>query len=169
MNLFRKITIAAGLVGCMGLCGLSQNGAKAGVTTMAATKFAPLPGLPACMTLSAQRGDPTKGPAVILAKFAAGCSVPWHWHSAGENLMIVSGRGKLEMKDAAAAPLAAGDYVYLPGNHQHQFTCVSACTMFDSTDGAFDIHYVDKDGKEIPPEQALAANKKPAVKLATKK
>ena len=162
MNLFRKITIAAGMLGCMGLCALSQD--KAGVTTMAATKFAPLPGVPACMTLSAQRGDPTKGPAVILAKFTSGCSIPWHWHTAAENLMMVSGKGKLEMKDAAAAsPVAAGDYVYLPGKHQHQFTCVSTCTMFDSTDGAFDIHYIDKDGKEIPPDQALAT-KKPATK-----
>ena len=74
MYLFRKITMTAGLVACMGLCALSQD--KPGVTTMAATKFAPLPGLPACMTLSAQRGDPSKGPAVILAKFTSGCSVP---------------------------------------------------------------------------------------------
>lgn len=167
MYLFRKITITAGLVACMGLCAGSQD--KPGVTTMAASKFAPLPGLPACMTLSAQRGDPSKGPAVILAKFTSGCSVPWHWHTAAENLTVVSGKGKLEMKGSAvASPVAAGDYVYLPGKHEHQFTCISACTMFDSTEGAFDIHYVDKDGKEIPAEQALAA-KKPAAKPAAKK
>jgi len=119
--------------------------------------------------LSAQRGDPNKGPAVILAKFTSGCSVPWHWHTAAENLTVVSGKGKLEMKGAAvASPVAAGDYVYLPGKHEHQFTCISACTMFDSTEGAFDIHYIDKDGKEIPPDQALAA-KKPAAKPAAKK
>jgi quercetin dioxygenase-like cupin family protein len=161
MNLSRKIAVTAGLVAGMALGAVAQD--KPGVTTMAASKFAPLPGLPPCMTLSVQRGDPNKGPAVILAKFTSGCSVPWHWHTAGENLMIVSGRGKLEMKDAAATPVAPGDYVYLPGKHQHQFTCVSACTMFDSTEGPFDIHYIDKDGKEIPPEQALAA-KKPAAK-----
>ena len=161
MKLFRKIVISAGLVAGMALSAFTQD--KAGVTSMAASKFAAFPGLPPCMTLSPQRGDPTKGPAVILAKFTAGCSVPWHWHTAAENLMIVSGKGRIEMKDAAAAPLAAGDYVYLPGKHQHQFTCVSACTTFLSIEGPFDIHYVDKDGKEIPPEQALAA-KKPAAK-----
>jgi len=166
MYLFRKITITAGLVACMGLCAMSQD--KPGVTTMAASKFAPLPGLPGCMTLSAQRGDPSKGPAVILAKFTSGCSVPWHWHTAAENLTFVSGKAKLEMKDGVASPVSAGDYVYLPGKHQHQFTCLSACTVFDSTEGAFDIHYIDKDGKEIPPDQALAA-KKPAAKPAPKK
>jgi quercetin dioxygenase-like cupin family protein len=146
----------------MALSAFAQD--KAGVTTLAKTKFQPLPGLPACMTLSAQRGDPSKGAAVILAKFTAGCTVPWHWHTAAENLMIVSGKGKIEMKDASApATLAPGDYVYLPGKHQHQFTCLSACTLFDATEGAFDIHYIDKDGKEIPPEQALPPAKKPAT------
>src|SRR5260370_22739782 len=163
MNLFRKITITAGLVAGIAFSVLGQD--KPSVATKAATKFAALPGMPACMTVSAQRGDPTKGPAVILAKFTQGCTVPWHWHTAGEGLMMVSGKAKIEMKDAAAAaPLAAGDYVYLPGKRPHLFTCVSACTLFDATEGAFDIHYVDKDGKEIPPDQALPAGKKPATK-----
>jgi quercetin dioxygenase-like cupin family protein len=161
MNLFRKVAVTTGLVAGMALCALAQD--KAGVTTMAASKFAPLPGLPPCMTLSVQRGDPTKGGAVILAKATPGCTVPWHWHTAGEGLMMVSGRAKIEMKDAAPAPLVAGDYVYLPGKHPHEFTCASACTFFDTTEGAFDIHYIDKDGKEIPPDQALAS-KKPATK-----
>lgn len=166
MNLFRNIAITAGLVVGMACGALAQD--QAGVVSMAKTKFAPLPVLPPCMTLSAQRGDPAKGPAVLLAKFTAGCTVPWHWHTAGEGLMIVSGKAKIEMKDAAASPLAAGDYVFLPGKHPHLFTCIAACTVFDSTEGAFDLHYIDKDGKEITPEQALPA-KKPASKPSAKK
>src|SRR5260370_25275735 len=132
MNLFRKITITAGLVAGIAFSVLGQD--KPSVATMAATKFAALPGMPACMTLSAQRGDPTKGPAVILAKFTPGCTVPWHWHTAGEGLMMVSGKAKPEMQDAAPAPpLAARDYVYLPGKHPHLLTCVSACTLFAAT------------------------------------
>src|SRR5215469_12996339 len=111
MSLIRKIAVTAGIVAGIALCALAQD--KAGVTTMAASKFAPLPGLPSCMTLSAQRGDPTKGPAVILAKFTSGCTVPWHWHTASENIMLVSGKGKIEMKDASApASLLPGDYLY---------------------------------------------------------
>src|SRR5215472_16628676 len=101
MSLIRKIAVTAGIVAGIASCALAQD--KAGVTTMAATNFAPLPGLASCMTLSAQRGDPTKGPAVILAKFTSGCTVPWHWHTAAENLTVVSGKGKLEMKGAGAA------------------------------------------------------------------
>jgi quercetin dioxygenase-like cupin family protein len=167
MNCVWKFVVLAGLALTM-VCGaLAQD--KAGVVKAASSKFGPLPGLPACLTLSAQRGDPTKGAAVILAKMPAGCSVPWHWHTAGEGLMMVSGKAKIEMKDAAASNVGPGDYVYLPGTHPHQFTCAAACTFFDITEGAFDIHYIDKDGKEIQPDQALKPAAKPKVKSAPKK
>jgi quercetin dioxygenase-like cupin family protein len=164
MNAISKFAIA-GLVASMALCAMAQD--KPAVVTAAASKFAPLPGLPACGTLSVQHGDPTKGAAVILAKLTPGCKVPWHWHTATESLLFVSGKAKVETKDAPAATLTAGDYAYMPGKHVHMFTCLAACTFFIATDGAFDIHYVDKDGKEIPPDQALAPAAKPAA--ATKK
>ena len=122
----------------------------------ATTKLGNLPVLPSCMTVAALHGDFTKGPATILAKFTAGCKVPWHWHTANENIMLTSGTGKIEMKDGASHAMKAGDYAFLPGKQSHQFTCMTSCTMYDLPDGAFDIHYVDKEGKEIAPDQALA-------------
>jgi len=131
---------------------------------MSTSKFVNFPGLPTCLTLSVQHGDPSNGPSVILAKFAKGCAVPWHWHTADEQLMIVSGSGKVEMKDSPAASVRSGDYVLLPAKHPHQFTCVAACTLFIAPSGAFDIHYVDKDGKEISPDEALKSKMKAPLK-----
>ncbi|HEY5176353.1 MAG TPA: cupin domain-containing protein [Terriglobales bacterium] len=130
---------------------------------MASSKFMTLPVLPACMTLSAQRGDPMKGAAVLLLKFKSGCVVPWHWHSANENLMMVSGRAKAEMKSGGAHTMAMGDYLYLAAKQAHRFTCISSCVLFDQIDGAFDIHYVNAEGNEIPMEQALKTAAKPAA------
>ena len=162
MNAFSKTAMTAILLAATAMPMSAQE--KVGLTTAAGSKFAALPGLPACLTLSAQRGDPFKGPAVILIKMTAGCKVPWHWHTANESLLIVSGRGKLEMKDPGpAGAVAPGDYVYLPGKHTHQFSCATPCTFFDVTEGAFDIHYVDKDGNEISPDKALPPPKKHAV------
>lgn len=123
----------------------------------ASAKFVNFPGLPTCLKGAVQNGDPASGPAVILAKAQTGCVVPWHWHTASEQLMIVSGSGTMEMKDHAPQKLAQAAYVNLPSKHQHQFHCTANCTFFISTGGAFDIHYVDKSGNEIPPEQALKA------------
>ena len=121
----------------------------------ATSKFTNMPVLPPCLTLSVQRGDPSKGPAVILLKFKPGCVVPWHWHTASEQLMVVSGTGKAQMKDGQPATVHPGDYLYLPAKHVHQFTAVTAVTMFDLPSGAFDIHYVDPAGTEVPPDKAF--------------
>jgi quercetin dioxygenase-like cupin family protein len=85
----------------------------------------------------------------------AGCTIPWHWHTQNEDLIMTSGNGKLEMRGEATQSVVVGDYFYMPSKHQHQFTCATACTFFNLIDAAFDIRYVDRDGKEIPPEQAL--------------
>src|SRR5579864_482099 len=161
----RRLAVTAAVVMGMALCALAQDAPKPGVVSAASTKLAPLPVFPSCLTLAPQRGDPFKGPAVILIKMTSGCQVVWHWHTANEALMMVSGKGKVEMRDeGSSSPVAPGDYVYLPGKHVHQFTCSAACTFFDVTEGVFDIHYVDKDGKEIPVDQVVKPAAKPAGK-----
>jgi quercetin dioxygenase-like cupin family protein len=148
---------------------LAQSSEQMPYAPLATTKFINLPMLPSCMTLSAQHGDPMKGAAILLVKFKSGCVVPWHWHTSGENLLMVSGKAKGEMKSGGAHPLSTGDYLYLPGKETHRFTCISSCVLFDVIDGAFDIHYVDADGKEIPVDQALKPMKAMAKPAAAKK
>jgi quercetin dioxygenase-like cupin family protein len=150
--------------------GLQNSGAEDKMVhaAKATSKFVNFPGLPTCMTGSVQNGDPSKGASVILAKSAAGCTVPWHWHTASEQLMIVSGTAKVAMKDGEPASVHSGDYLALPGKNVHQFTCISACTLFIVPDGAFDIHYVDKDGKEISPDEALKGKMKAPMKKGMK-
>ena len=138
--------------------GLAQD--EPSVVPLASSKFQAVPNTPACLTGAVQHGDPKTGAAVLLAKLTAGCVVPWHWHTQNENLIMMSGKGRIEMKGGAARSLVAGDYFFMPSGHQHQFTCVTACTFFNIIDRAFDIHYVDADGKEITLEQAM----KPATK-----
>ena len=132
------------------------------IRKMSDNKFVPQEGLPQCVTIAPQSGDPAKGAFVILFKTKSGCAVPWHWHSANETVMIVAGSAKIETKSnekASGLALGPGAYAVLPAKHVHQFTCSSACTAFVTSDWAFDIHYVDANGKEIPPEEALAKKK----------
>src|SRR5439155_21071582 len=102
------------------------------------SKFVNFPGLPKCMTGSVQNGDPSKGASVILAKSTAGCTVPWHWHTADEQLMIVSGSAKVSMKDGQPTSLHSGDYLSLPGKNAHHFTWMAAFMLFINPFGAFD-------------------------------
>ena len=118
-------------------------------------KFVTVPGLPTCAPGSVQSGDPTKGPFIVLGKLAAGCSVPWHWHTANEHLMMVGGEARIEVKDGNPFTLRTGGFALMPSRHIHQARCVTPCTLYVYSDAAFDIHYVDAQGKEISPDAAL--------------
>lgn len=156
--------LAVSLALCLPNLAHAQESADApAARNMAEMKFGPVPGLPTCASGSVQTGDPTKEPFFILAKLTSGCSIPWHWHTAGENLMIVSGSGRVEMKDGPSQTLRAGGFVLLPSRHVHQFLCKKDCTFFFYSDGAFDIHYLDKQGAEISPDEALKAVKEKAA------
>ena len=133
----------------------------------ASMKFAPVPNLPACATAAVESGDPTKGAATLLLNIAPGCDVPWHWHTATETILITSGSLRLEMKGGdKPAMLRAGDYAAMPSHHVHQARCVGAtpCMLFIHSSAAFDIHYVNAAGDEIPMSEAIKpAARKPAA------
>ena len=129
------------------------------VRQFADNTFALVPGLPACMLGAVQSGDPGTGPSLIAFKAAAGCVIPWHWHTPNEHLMLVSGTARAEMKGGASVLMQAGAYARFPSKHLHQFSCPTACQGFVGSDATFDIHYVDATGKEITPEAALAPKK----------
>jgi quercetin dioxygenase-like cupin family protein len=127
---------------------------------MAENKLAPMAGLPECVSMAVETGDPSKGPSVIVFKGTSGCAIPWHWHTAIEHVMIVTGSAKIEMKGTGkSAVLGPGGFAMMPSKHVHQFTCASACSAFVSSDAAFDIHYVDASGGEISPDAALKKTK----------
>jgi len=143
----------------------AQGGDETHVSSSSQLKFGPVPNSPACVTAAAEHGDPSKGPSTLLLKFTSGCAIPMHWHTPTEQLMMVSGSARMQTQDGTASTLERGGFVHIPPKHPHQFTCVTACTAFLVSDGVFDIHYIDKSGKEIPAEQALGATKpKPAAK-----
>ena len=134
------------------------------VAPVANGKFGTVPNAPECFTVAVERGDPASGPSVLLAKFAPGCVAPFHWHTPSETAMLVSGALEVQMKDDPAMVAHQGDFLYLPGHHVHRATCLppAACTLFLSSDAAFDIHWVDAAGNEIPLETALKNAKAPA-------
>ena len=123
-------------------------------------KFMPIPRMPACASAAILRGDPRSGPAWVLLKLASGCRVPSHWHTPNEELVVISGRGTLEMKDGPPLQFVPGAYASLPSHHFHQASCVRTCLLFNSADGSFDIHYVDASGDEISLDKAMTQSAK---------
>jgi quercetin dioxygenase-like cupin family protein len=136
---------------------------QASAKNMKEMQFMAFPGLPTCTSGSVQNGDPSKGASFILVKAKAGCVIPWHWHTPSEHLMMVSGVARAEMKDGETLTLQSGGYALMPSKHVHEFTCQRECTFYVYSDAAFDLHYVDPKGQELPAADALKAVKETAA------
>jgi hypothetical protein len=95
----------------------------------------------ACLQSALEAGDPRTGPSTWVLKAPPGCVVPWHRHTAQEQLMVVAGDVRGEMTDHPPTLLQAGGFASMPGGMAHQFTCQGAvaCVMFVTFDGAYDI------------------------------
>jgi quercetin dioxygenase-like cupin family protein len=138
----------------------AQDQAKA--VSPSELKLDVFPNFPTCVKGAVLYGDPgSDNGATIYVKGTPGCVVPWHFHTPIEEVGVVTGSLKIEMKDGAPKTLGPGGYAVFPAKHVHQATCASACTFFVGTHGKFDIHYVDSSGNEIPFEQAVKS--KPAA------
>jgi quercetin dioxygenase-like cupin family protein len=101
-----------------------------------------------CLLSAAETGDPAKGPSTFILKAPPNCLVPWHYHTAGEQLIVTQGSVQTEMEGMAGRALGPGGFAMMPGKAKHQFSCQSktACVMFVTFDGTYDIFWV-KDNK----------------------
>jgi len=164
------------MLGAAALCGVvscvfaQETADKPAIVRGNNAKFSVAPGLPDCVTIAPAHGDPFKGASAIILKVDSGCVVPWHWHTANESLVPLSGLMQLTAKGEKPQVVAIGDFAYMPTQHVHMTKCASTkpCTSILQVDAALDIHYVDKAGNEITPEAALADVNKPPTKPATK-
>jgi hypothetical protein len=100
----------------------------------------------ACLQSALETGNPRNGPSTWILKAPAGCVVPWHRHTAQEQLLIIAGEVRAEMTDHPPTLLQAGGFAMMPGRMAHQFTCqgAQACVMFVTFDGAYDIKWGKK-------------------------
>jgi hypothetical protein len=96
------------------------------------------------------------GAAIVNLKFQPGCVIPWHWHTPNERVIVISGSAKAEMRGMDPVMLKQGDFILFSAKQIHQFTAVTAADIYVMNDSAFDIHYVDASGREIPPQAAIA-------------
>ena len=101
-----------------------------------------------CLASALESGDPAKGASTLVLKAPPKCLVPWHWHTAAEELMVIDGDVLTEMEGMPAHPLARGGYARMPGKAKHQFSCQSKtdCVMIVTFDAKYDIFWV-KDSK----------------------
>jgi quercetin dioxygenase-like cupin family protein len=97
-----------------------------------------------CLRSATENGDPDTGPSTLILKAAPDCKVPWHYHTAEEQLIVTQGSVLTEMEGMAAATLEAGGFAMMPSKVKHRFSCQSKteCVMFVTFDRKYDIVWV---------------------------
>ena len=123
-------------------CLHAQTAKQGVVRPLAETKFSP--DEPACLSSASENGDPDTGPSTFILKAPSGCLVPWHYHTAEEQLIVVSGDVLTEMEGMAARTLGPGGFAMMPSKAKHQFAChsKSECILFVTFDRKYDIVWV---------------------------
>ena len=104
-------------------------------------------------------GDPGKsGPFVGRLMMPANYKIAPHWHTADEDLTIVSGAFYLGEGDKAEAKgaheLKAGGFHHLPGKTHHYAYTKTATVVQINAMGPFDMTYIDP--KDDPSKTAAA-------------
>jgi mannose-6-phosphate isomerase-like protein (cupin superfamily) len=96
-----------------------------------------------CLSSALETGDAATGPSTWILKAPPGCVVPWHRHTAEEQLIIISGAVLAEMSDHPPTRLGPGGFAVMGSQMPHQFSCrgKSPCLMMVSFDRAYDIFW----------------------------
>jgi quercetin dioxygenase-like cupin family protein len=97
-----------------------------------------------CLSDVLETGDPAHGPSTILLKAAPGCLVPWHYHTAMEQVVVIRGQLEMEMTGHSATMVGPGGFAAMPGKMAHQFACKGKqeCLLTVMFDGVYDIFWV---------------------------
>jgi hypothetical protein len=96
-----KIFLAAAALGCLTGGGVLAEDAMTGtVKPFGSVPFAPDRDV-ACLASALETGDPLTGPSTWILKAPPGCVVPWHSHTAEEQLIVVL---RLVTRDTGGRP-----------------------------------------------------------------
>jgi quercetin dioxygenase-like cupin family protein len=88
--------------------------------------------LPQGCGLAVLHGDPANVNADVLFKVPAGASLPIHWHTSAERMVLVAGELHVTYAGQETVVLRPGTYAYGPAKLAHGGACVSAvpCILF---------------------------------------
>jgi mannose-6-phosphate isomerase-like protein (cupin superfamily) len=138
-----NILLAAAMLWCVTGGGALAEDAMTG----SAKPFGSVPFMPdhdvACLAAALETGNPVTGPSTWILRAPPGCVVPWHSHTAEEQLIVVRGSINAEMGSHPPTQLEPGGFAVMGSHMAHEFACQGpvACVMFVIFDRAYDIKW----------------------------
>ncbi len=113
-------------------------------------KWGPCPPfLPKGCGIAVLHGDPAKDNVDVFLKVPAKSTIPLHWHTSAERMILVAGELHVTYDGQKKAVLRMGTYAYGPAKRPHKAFCASAvpCVLFIAFESPLDAVSVEKAGK----------------------
>ena len=106
-------------------------------------QWGPCPPLfPKGCEIAVLHGNPSEPNADVFLKVPANYTIPPHWHTSAERMVLVSGELHVQYDGHSPSVLRPGTYAYGPAKAPHRASCTTsgACVLFIAFESAVDAH-----------------------------
>jgi len=85
-------------------------------------------------------GDPAKGRSDVFLRTPADYTLPSHWHTSAEHMVLVAGEMHVTYEGQEMVVLKPGSYAYGPAKAKHSARCAKAgpCVLFIAFESPID-------------------------------
>jgi quercetin dioxygenase-like cupin family protein len=107
------------------------------------------PFLPEGCAIAVLHGDPAQDNLDVFFKVPAKATIPLHWHTSPERMVLVAGELHVTYDGQEMAILRQGTYAYGPAKRPHHGYCASAdpCVLFIAFESPLDAVPVESAGQ----------------------
>lgn len=107
------------------------------------------PFLPEGCAIAVLHGDPAQDKLDVFFKVPGGSTLPAHWHTSAERMVLVSGELRVTYAGQNEVVLTPGSYAYGPPGRVHEGFCASSgpCILFIAFDLPLDAFPVEPAGQ----------------------
>src|SRR3984893_3351904 len=111
-------TLAACIAVFIGGTALAEDRATGAIKPLSSVKFSPDNDVK-CLQSAIESGDPATGRSTLILKPFPGCVVPWHFHTAEEQLIVINGAVLAEMADHRPPRLGPAGFTLIASTPTH--------------------------------------------------
>lgn len=104
------------------------------------------PFMPEGCNIAVLHGDPSQEKADVLFRVNGNSSIPNHWHSSAERMVLLSGKMEVTYKGEKTSTMKLGNYAFGPAKKPHTAKCVSKdpCILFIGFNEPVDAYAVEE-------------------------
>ena len=108
------------------------------------------PFLPKGCGIAVLHGDPAKDNLDVFFKVPGKSTIPLHWHTSAERMVLISGELHVTYEGQETSVLKPGMYAYGPAKRKHSAYCASAepCILFIAFESPLDAVPVEDPPKK---------------------